>query len=73
MHTRTHAQLELVSQFQFILIVTPHACVRGKVISFVCHLLAQKSPNLDVSASEQVVSATKHLKPVKKLACIWFI
>ena len=42
--------------------------MRGKAIGFVCRLSAQKSPDLDISASEQSVSTMKQLKAAKNLA-----
>ena len=46
------------------LLITPCACARDKAIG--C-LSAQKSPDLDISASEQSVSTTKHSKSAKNL------
>jgi hypothetical protein len=56
--------------FPSTIIVTPHACAKDKAIGsvcpFVCLSVSTKSPNLDIYASERLVSTTNSSKSLKK-------
>ena len=51
-----------------LFLITSHACTRarGKAIGFVCLSSSRKSPDRHIQASEQLISATKLSKSVKK-------
>ena len=56
--------------------ITPRTYARGKAIGYVCHhlfvyLSAQKSPDLDILASEQSVITTKRRKTYR-CTCVHF-
>ena len=44
------ADVNVTTTVSFSVVITPHACTRGKVIGCICHHLssAQKSPDLEI-------------------------
>ena len=48
------------------------ACARGKVIGFVCRLLAQKSSDLDITTKEHPCKCNQTVNNGKNFTCVRF-